>query len=322
MAAPAPVLAAMKTVPTYSLYGVNSNEPLLEQLHFESIPARSRVNDWEIKPHRHERFFQILYVHHGGGEALLDEERLALAERTLVAVPPRCVHGFRFMPDVDGIVITMTDHYLRNLLAGVPDALPLFARPFHDRVGRIGGTEDSANPGGPLAGDDAVLAGALGLFRAEIHAVSLWRGAALAALLSLILVGIARRRAAAGAAETAPAGGRTARHFRQFQQLLEAGFRQHQDVAHYAAAVGVTPTQLNRICQQLAGSSALRLIHSRLVVEAQRDLLYSDLDIKQIAATLGYTDAAYFARFFMRHVGQTPTAFRQQGRARLPAPGA
>jgi len=315
MAASGACHCPMRTVPTYSLYGVNSNEPLLEQLHFESIPERSRVNDWEIQPHRHERFFQILYVHHGGGEALLDEERVPLADRTVVAVPPRCVHGFRFTPDVDGIVITMTDHYLRNLLAGVPDALPLFARPFHDRL-RAGPAS------GTTADDDNVLAGALGLFRAEIHAVSLWRGAALAALLSLMLVGIARRRAAGSAAEAAPAEGRTARHFRQFQQLLEAQFRQHQDVGRYAAALGVSPTQLNRICRQQAGSSALQLIHSRLIVEAQRDLLYSDLDIKQIAATLGYTDAAYFARFFMRHVGQTPTAFRQHGRARLPAPGA
>ncbi|WP_454726358.1 MULTISPECIES: helix-turn-helix domain-containing protein [Cupriavidus] len=300
----------MPTVPTYSLYGVNSNAPLLEQLHFESIPERSGVNDWEIKPHRHERFFQVLYVHQGGGTALLDEAEYPLAGATVVTVPPRCVHGFRFTPDVDGIVITMTDHYLHALLAGVPDALPLFERPYHDHFGAPASHADAT-----------VLAGALGLFRAEINAVSLWRGAALAALLSLLLVGIARRIAAAGATGTPPAG-RTARHFQQFQQLVEARFRQHQDLAGYAATLGISPTQLNRICQQLAGRSALQLIHSRLVVEAQRDLLYSDLDIKQIAATLGFADAAYFTRFFARQVGQTPTAFRQHGRARLPAPRA
>ncbi|MGT2510356.1 AraC family ligand binding domain-containing protein [Cupriavidus basilensis] len=86
----------MKTVPTYSLYGVNSNEPLLEQLHFESIPERSGINDWEIKPHRHERFFQVLYVHQGSGRALLDDREYPLGSRTVVTVPPRCVHGFRF----------------------------------------------------------------------------------------------------------------------------------------------------------------------------------------------------------------------------------
>lgn len=296
----------MKTVPTYSLYGVNSNEPLLEQLHFESIPERSGVNDWEIKPHRHDRFFQILYVHRGGGQALLDDHEYPLTHRTVVTVPPRCVHGFRFTPDVDGIVITMTDHYLQTLLAGVPDAVPLFERPYHDQFGR--GRDD-----------DTVLAGALELFRAEMNAVSLWRGAALAALLSLLLVGIARRVSGAEATGAQPVG-RIARHFQQFQQLVEARFRHHQDLADYAGSLGISPTQLNRICQQLAGRSALQLIHSRLIVEAQRDLLYSDLDIKQIASTLGFADAAYFARFFSRHVGQTPTAFRQHGRARLPAP--
>ncbi len=302
----------MKTVPTYSLYGVNSNEPLLEQLHFESIRERSGVNDWEIKPHRHERFFQVLYVHQGGGRALLDDREYPLGSRTVVTVPPRCVHGFRFTPDVDGIVITMTDHYLHTLLAGVPDALPLFERPYHDRFG---------GPAGSERDDATVLAGALELFRAEMNAVSLWRGAALSALLSLLLVGIARRACGAGATGAQPAG-RTARHFQQFQQLVEARFRNHQDLAGYADTLGISPTQLNRICQQLAGRSALQLIHSRLIVEAQRDLLYSDLDIKQIASTLGFADAAYFARFFAKHVGQTPSAFRQHGRARLPAPQA
>ncbi|MGT2510355.1 helix-turn-helix domain-containing protein [Cupriavidus basilensis] len=217
-----------------------------------------------------------------------------------------------FTPDVDGIVITMTDHYLHTLLAGVPDALPLFERPYHDQFG---------DPARSERDDATVLAGALELFRAEMNAVSLWRGAALSALLSLLLVGIARRASGAGATGAQPAG-RTARHFQQFQQLVEARFRNHQDLAGYADTLGISPTQLNRICQQLAGRSALQLIHSRLIVEAQRDLLYSDLDIKQIASTLGFADAAYFARFFAKHVGQAPSAFRQNGRARLPAPQA
>ncbi|HBD39019.1 MAG TPA: AraC family transcriptional regulator, partial [Cupriavidus sp.] len=57
----------MRTVPTYSLYGVNSSEPLLDQLHFESIASRSQLYAWEIKPHRHERFLQFLYIHRGSG---------------------------------------------------------------------------------------------------------------------------------------------------------------------------------------------------------------------------------------------------------------
>lgn len=291
----------MRTVPTYSLYGVNSAEPLLEQLHFESIAARSQLYAWEIKPHRHERFLQILYIHSGSGEALLDGRRERLASGSLICVPPHHVHGFVFSPDVDGIIVTMTDSYLRTLLAGVPGTLPLFEHPRHERVAR-------RHP----------LASALAMFRTEMASVAPWRGAALSALLTLVLVGIARIAEASGPA-AARASSRPARHFQQFQQLLETDYREQKEMTYYADTIGITPTQLNRICRQLAGQSALQLIHARVLAEAQRDLLFSDLDIKQIAMTLGFSDAGYFSRFFARLAGQTPTAFRESGRARLPA---
>ncbi len=61
------------------------------------------------------------------------------------------------------------------------------------------------------------------------------------------------------------------------------------------------------------------MIHARVLAEAQRDLLFSDLEVKYIALSLGFSDAAYFSRFFARLVGQSPTEFRRSGRARLPA---
>ncbi len=181
----------MKPVPTYSLYGTSSSEPLLDQLHFESIAQRSKLHGWEIQPHRHERFLQILYIHAGGGEALLDGSREALRGGSLVMVPPQHIHGFVFRPETDGIVVTMTDSHLRTLLAGVPDTLPLFERPRHDRVRR----------------DDA-LADALLLFRGEMESVSAWRGAALSALLTVVLIGIARLADASAPARRAATAGR------------------------------------------------------------------------------------------------------------------
>lgn len=291
----------MMRVPTYSLYGTSSAEPLQDQVHFESIAQRSKLHGWEIQPHLHERFVQILYIHAGGGEALMDGGRQRLRGGSLVTMPPHHVHGFVFTPDTDGIVVTMTESHMRTLLAGVPDAVALFEQARHDRVRR-----------------SESLAEALLLFRAEMETVSAWRGASMSALLTVILIGIARR-ADAVAPAAARASSRPARHFQQFQQLLEADYREQNDVGSYAARVGITPTQLNRICRQLTGHSALQLIHARVMAQAQRDLLFSDLEIKHIALSLGFADAAYFSRFFARQVGQTPTAFRQSGRARLPA---
>jgi AraC family transcriptional activator of pobA len=49
----------------------------------------------------------------------------------------------------------------------------------------------------------------------------------------------------------------------------------------------------------------------RLLMEAQRLLIYTSASAVQIAAELGFQDPAYFSRFFKRHTGLTPLAFRQ-----------
>ena len=66
------------TVPTYSLYGVTAEERLAEQVHCESIAERSRLHAWEIKPHRHEQFFQLIFIRKGEVQVRLDDQRLAL----------------------------------------------------------------------------------------------------------------------------------------------------------------------------------------------------------------------------------------------------
>ena len=51
--------------------------------------------------------------------------------------------------------------------------------------------------------------------------------------------------------------------------------------------------------------------------EAPRELAYSSLSIKQIAAELGFDDDAYIGRFFKKQTGHRPTAFRALARRRL-----
>jgi len=51
-------------------------------------------------------------------------------------------------------------------------------------------------------------------------------------------------------------------------------------------------------------------MHARLLLQAQRELTYSRLSVKQIAFELGFTDAAYFTRFFRRLAGCSPAQWR------------
>ena len=153
------------------------------------------------------------------------------------------------------------------------------------------------------------LADRVAAVREEFLATAPWRDLALDAALLALLLAIGR---AVPDDADAPAAGtaRALAHVQRFRALVEAQYRQQPALATLAASLGITPTQLNRVCHQVLGHSALGVLHARLVLEAQRDLAYSTFSIKQIALGLGFGDAGYFTRFFQRHTGHTPTGWR------------
>jgi len=92
--------------------------------------------------------------------------------------------------------------------------------------------------------------------------------------------------------------------------LIQRRFARSHRVADYAASLRISPGHLNALCREALRSSAGTLIRERIALEARRLLLYSDLTATQIAERLGFDDPAYFARFFRREVGISPTRFR------------
>ena len=108
-----------------------------------------------------------------------------------------------------------------------------------------------------------------------------------------------------------PAAGKTDLLHR-FDALVEARFRQHWPVARYAAALAITPAHLSRLCRAATGRPASAVIEDRIIREARRHLVYTNLPVQSIAYDLGYDDPAYFSRVFTRATGLSPRSFRQQ----------
>ena len=96
-----------------------------------------------------------------------------------------------------------------------------------------------------------------------------------------------------------------------FLQLVELHLRDHWNVARYAAEIGTTADQLNTILRRITGSSPLSLIHTRILVEADAMLDSTSMPISRIAEDLGFSDPAYFSRFYKRLAGQSPNRRRR-----------
>ena len=219
----------------------------------------------------------------------------------MLTVPPLVPHGFSFEPGIEGWVFTVLETHLRQLLAGEPALRQRLARP---RQAALAGAAATA------------VARAARALHEEFAGAAAWRALAVDAALLRLLVALGR----ALPDDAPPAPGRAPEralaHVQRFRALVDERFRQQPTLAALAAELGITPTQLNRVCHQVLGHAALSVLHQRLLLEAQRDLVYTTMSIKQIALGLGFADAGYFTRFFQRLTGATPTAWRQQRPAR------
>ncbi|MBX3599578.1 MAG: helix-turn-helix domain-containing protein [Rubrivivax sp.] len=289
-------------LPAYALYGEGSAAALPDHVHCESIAERSRLHDWEIRPHQHEALAQVLWLDSGRAEAWLDGRQVPLQGPALVCVPALTAHGFRFAPPVQGWVFTLPQSRLESVLERHPGLAGALLRP-----------QAGALPAGdPMV---AAVAAAARQLHDEALADAPWRGAAVDAALLALAVAVARRQAAvaparAPAARHAAPSPRAWQHVQRLKSLVETQFRQHPSQAALAAQLGITPTQLNRACRQVLGRPALHVLHARLLLQAQRELAYTGRSIKQVAFGLGFTDAAYFTRFFRRLAGSPPAAWR------------
>ncbi len=102
--------------------------------------------------------------------------------------------------------------------------------------------------------------------------------------------------------------------FRNFSRLVNIHYREKHSVADYADLMNLAPKTLSNKFHKLNLENPNEMIKNRIVLEAKRLLLYSDLTIKEIAYQLGYEDPAYFNRIFAQKSEKTPAAFRKENK--------
>jgi AraC family transcriptional regulator, transcriptional activator of pobA len=293
-------------VPAFFLYG----EPLqaLDErlVHVETIAARSRLHDWNIRAHRHLDLHQILVLERGEVAAEVDGARGTLRAPAMVTIPPGTVHAFRFHPGAVGLVATFAPSFIQRADGEVSAFSGLLDHAMMQ-------TLDAASV---RATDLSALAAML---LREYGRSAPGRYAALRGLLSALLANVHRlvqTRGALRSSVTAPERELIAK----FRRQIEARYREHWEVSAYAQNLSVSPQRLRRASLSVAGLSPMELVHQRVLIEAERQLRYTALPIAKIAYDLGFDDPAYFTRFFSSRMRVSPRQFRATDSATSAAP--
>ncbi len=294
---------AAAPVPVYQLYGEGSQWLTPDMVHVESIAARSRLHQWEIRPHRHHGLFQLLWLQQGRARLQLDGVHGQLAPGTVLLLPQHCVHGFRFSRHAQGVVVTIAYALLERLRGGLGEGLAAMTSP---QACALADCERRPEI-------ELLLPSLLQEYEGQRE----HRHLLLESLLVTVL-GWLRRDPARD--EAATARERSRHYLSGFSAAIERNHARHLPLERYAEELGISTAHLNAVCRELAGCSALSLVHARLMLEARRNLVYTSMSIRDIADALGFADPAYFTRFFKRGSGVSPREFRQRAQRGGPAP--
>lgn len=94
------------------------------------------------------------------------------------------------------------------------------------------------------------------------------------------------------------------------RQLIETHYQEQRPVRDYVRALDLSAKWVNRITTSCINRTIGELVRSRQLLEAKRELVFSDKAVNEIAYALDFADPAYFSRVFSRAVGVSPVAFR------------
>ena len=104
--------------------------------------------------------------------------------------------------------------------------------------------------------------------------------------------------------------------YRRFEEAVERDHAHSHRVEDYAARLGYSVRTLTRASNAAVGRGAKAVIDDRLVLEAKRLLLHTDLTAGAIGDRLGFPATTVFTRFLRHRTGETPVGFRTRTRAR------
>lgn len=101
---------------------------------------------------------------------------------------------------------------------------------------------------------------------------------------------------------------------RQFKTLLFSHYKTMKKPSDYAGQLKISTPYLNEAVKAYSGFTVSYWIQKMIITEAKRLLYYTDHSVKEIAFELGYTDHAYFSRFFTLAEKVSPIGYRKSHR--------
>ncbi len=277
-------------------------------IHYETFACLAQFFGRNTPAHRHHGFFQIHLLVQGGIRLNLDQGVYCGNAPLLFFTPPTVPHSFYSEEDTDGHVLTVRQEVVRSWYQAMPGQWPeaLLRETAFIECDKLPAQNQL---------DFITLLHLVDLLKHEFLSDKKGHSAALQALGQCFFISLSRLLLSQE--PTSPSmrqeRGEDLRLFLKFCDLIETNFRDHLTLAQYAERLSITGARLNDICRRMASLPAKEVVHERLLQEARRLLRFTTVQVGEISYQLGFTDPAYFSRFFTKRTGLPPSQFRLIG---------
>ncbi len=245
----------------------------------------------KTNPHKHNNYFEIIYLSHGKGYHYIDLNKYAITPPVMFLVRQEQVHYWELTTEPDGYVIIIRkafierslDNELKSLLTKIGSQCCL------------------------QVSDNSTIEKLLELLTEENkvsgeNSFQITEGL----LKSLLAKVLELSKPVINKAATKPD------LYQSFIQLLSADNGLKKKVAYYAEMLHTSPQNLNAACQRIVHKAATAVLSDFVIIETKRLLLYTDKTISEISFLLEFKDPSHFVKYFKKMVNCTPQSFRLQ----------
>jgi AraC family transcriptional regulator, transcriptional activator of pobA len=241
------------------------------------------------KPHKHDAYFELIYLSQGGGFHWIDADKLQITPPVVFFLSGQ-LHYWEMTEVPKGYVMLFREGFFNN----------------KDLVNLVRSLEDTVyvNPA-----EDDNLDFIFGEMEKEYRSPSKHSVEIIQGYLQVALVKLLRHKDQTN--DTVVSNGQEV--FRKFQLFIQqANPVSNVKVNQAADHIGLSPQNLNAICRKVSGKSASEVIIQQVILEAKRYLIHSDKNVSEIAFTLNFSDPSHFVKYFKKASGETPQAFRSR----------
>ena len=249
-------------------------------------------------PHRHD-YYTILFIEKGEGVHFVDFTEYKIENQTIYFIQPGQMHQVILSAEPVGWVITFTEQFLiaNSISEKMINDIYLF-------------NDYGQSP--PLSINDRDLPIYKSLIEQMNYFASSLQSYTLEAVGSLVKLFLIQSNNHCSLRKSDnPQLLETSNHLlRSFKQSLNKHYAKAHMVSDYADELAVTADYLNKTVKNLTGKSAKDHIQQKLIIEAKRSLLFSNISGKELAYELGFEESAHFNNFFKKITTQTPSEFR------------